>query len=901
MSKIEYKTRGNSSPQGKPRVFVFYHQEDAVGKGGNQSSFDLVCADILAAQNCAIYYESDWSRPTDEEDLISSLSEMQLLVMVISTNFLFRNAPQTIRTIYNIAKTNHTPILPIAVEYGIEQVFAEQMNSILSGAGDIQFLDRTANDPTKIPYKEQLEKYLNSVIVGDELASRVRAAFDAYIFMSYRKKDRYYAQQLMRVIHNIPFCRDIAIWYDEYLVPGESWSDAIKEAMIKSRLVTLAVTPSLAEPNYIATHEYPYAKELHKDIVPAEMQKTDKTLLEDLFKDLPAFVDGTNIQAMTERLKQLAITTNDESPEHNFLIGLAYLNAIDVERDTERALKLIRSAAKAKLPEAIKKLVDMYNTGEGVQRDHNVAIKWQKKYISTIKKVGYSPKDIVVALLDLEDMEEAVGDLLAAMECGIECLELQRQMMKDADDDDWKLIESLRFAPITYGKLGQIESSFGNLDLAEKFYLEGLQLAEKIFYKTGAPEAMQNILSLYDKLGDMYIKENNWGAAKFYYGKSFFNRKRIAEKNPTIENRRNLSISTFKMGDLAQEGGDLSFAKQYYSQSLQVDRQIAEETPTIDAKRNLSICYERLGDIAQAENDLSVAKDYYTQSMEIRDNIVDDCPSLSTWRDLSIINNRLGDVAYLEGNRNKAKEYFECCYKIDTMLTKKSQSLESKRAFVTTCKKLGDISKEEDNYKEAKLYYEMGKITDLYLLDTIGTDEARHDLIVSYNNLGEIAQKQGDLTTANDYFMKSLQLLQQMNEKDTKEIWQGLSECYFNLGSVAEDAGNLQSAKNYYKQSLQQSKWIMNENCTYHSLCFIALDYFHLGQIEQKEEHFASAKEYFQKALKLFEPMAEKGVKTAAFQSAMCYNHLADISREEKDNVSADEYSFKFMDILSTL
>ena len=68
-------------------------------------------------------------------------------------------------------------------------------------------------------------------LVSDEMAEKVRAAFDAYIFLSYRKKDRKYANELMRLIHKNDFCRDIAIWYDEYLVPGEDFNNAITEAL----------------------------------------------------------------------------------------------------------------------------------------------------------------------------------------------------------------------------------------------------------------------------------------------------------------------------------------------------------------------------------------------------------------------------------------------------------------------------------------------------------------------------------------------------------------------------------------------------------------------------------------------------------------------------------------------
>lgn len=74
----------------------------------------------------------------------------------------------------------------------------------------------------------------------------------------------------MRLIHENDFCRNIAIWYDEYLTPGENFNNAIAKALQKSELFTLVVTPNLVnEPNYVMEHEYPAARDSGKPILPA--------------------------------------------------------------------------------------------------------------------------------------------------------------------------------------------------------------------------------------------------------------------------------------------------------------------------------------------------------------------------------------------------------------------------------------------------------------------------------------------------------------------------------------------------------------------------------------------------------------------------------------------------------
>ena len=81
----------------------------------------------------------------------------------------------------------------------------------------------------------------------------------------------------MRLIHENEAYRDIAIWYDEFLVPGEGFNEAIKAAFEKSSLFAMAVTPHLEEDgNYVMRVEYPMArdrqeKDKNYEIVPVEM------------------------------------------------------------------------------------------------------------------------------------------------------------------------------------------------------------------------------------------------------------------------------------------------------------------------------------------------------------------------------------------------------------------------------------------------------------------------------------------------------------------------------------------------------------------------------------------------------------------------------------------------------
>ena len=155
--------------------------------------------------------------------------------------------------------------------------------------------------------------------------------------------------------------------------------------MKDSKLFTLLVTPNLLEyvdgkPNYVMAHEYPDAKKAGMDILPTEMVKTNIAELRSKYKNIPECVNPNDDEQFKARfldsLSQIAISANNNDPEHNFLIGLAYLDGIDVETNEERGIELITLAAEANLFEAMEKL---YNIYKDELFDFQKAVKWAER------------------------------------------------------------------------------------------------------------------------------------------------------------------------------------------------------------------------------------------------------------------------------------------------------------------------------------------------------------------------------------------------------------------------------------------------------------------------------------------------------------------------------------------
>ena len=242
--RLRYKTSGKSKPERKPRVYFSCHPDDF------EAAFPLITEDILSNGYCVIWYDEEFAdlvhepeeesvddefpRPEEEagDDELPDLTpeeaikEMRLVVFAVTSKFLHeKNRAKDLEL--PLALENHIPVLPIMLENGLGGEFSNT-------CAKIQVVSKYVADPTATPYEEVLKTYLDSVLVGKELAERVKTAFDAYVFLSYRKKDREHAKRLIHLIHEKKEFRDIAIWFDEYLVPGERFNDAIRDAFEKS-------------------------------------------------------------------------------------------------------------------------------------------------------------------------------------------------------------------------------------------------------------------------------------------------------------------------------------------------------------------------------------------------------------------------------------------------------------------------------------------------------------------------------------------------------------------------------------------------------------------------------------------------------------------------------------------
>lgn len=571
---MKVKTRGNTGVRGKPRVYFTCHPDDF------DRYFDDICEAIFKTQDCAIYYTADMAASIPETYRDTDLGGMNLFVIPVTFRLLTENN-RAMQDDFVFADEKHIPVLPLMMESGIDEFYSQKF-------GKRQYLSPYSHDLTEISYEEKLKKYLSSILLDDNTIARIQAAFDAYIFLSYRKKDRHHANELMRLIHKNSKYQDIAIWYDEYLTPGENFDDVIRMALDKSELFTLLVTPNLInEANYVQQEEYPAAHKAGKRIVPAEMVPTDRNKLETDFIGVPPCVNAHNDadlhSSLVEAIKGLAVRQNDNDPEHNYLIGLAYLEGIDVEVDIDRGLRLITSAAEAEFPEAMNKLYHLFDEGQRVLVDYSKVQKWACKLFEYyLRELGEKNRTTLMWLNNLASAHDDMGDYGKAMELHQKAYTLRCELLGQNHPET---LTSLNNLAVTYSASGKHTKA---LELEQKVYtLRCEVLGEK---HRSTLKSLNNLAYFYARLSKH--------KQALVLGEKLYTLccEALGEKHQdTLRALGNLAVTYGKLGKHTRE---TELLKKVYALRCEI---LGEKHPdTLISLSNLAVTYGELGNYDKA-------------------------------------------------------------------------------------------------------------------------------------------------------------------------------------------------------------------------------------------------------------------------------------------------------------
>jgi len=492
--KIIHKSRGSEIPKQAQRVFLIY-------SGSNVDARDTIISDLHsmdAGMDCVVSYIENPDAAIDENELQNEFSQIQLLVIWVTMEMLQSITPKELPREYSIAREFHIPVLPILKDDGLFQLYNEKF-------GSTHCIAKLGNE-----YRIKLKAQMDILLASEEIIEHIREkAFTATLFMSYRKHELGEARRFMKAFHDLEGFESVSIWYDKFLTAGRDFDKDIIELIRNSGALVLVVTPDLAtDGNYVQREEYPFARKIGKPVVPVEVIPTSQEQFSKLFPGTghPIPLDDTiTLQAVFRKTLSTSAFVEQLGSERAYLLGMAYLKEINVERDVDRAVRLLEVATEnytMSSIDAANQLASIYENGTWTNINFDKALHWHQNALAIYEKV--LGKEHLYTATTYNNMAEVYSQ----QEDYTQALELHQKALKIREK---VLGKEHPYTATTYSNIALVYHYQGNYAQALEWNQKALIIREKVLGKDHPDTGItyNNMAGVHDSQGD-YAKALEW-------------------------------------------------------------------------------------------------------------------------------------------------------------------------------------------------------------------------------------------------------------------------------------------------------------------------------------------------------------------------------------------------------
>lgn len=484
---------------------------------------------------------------------------------------------------------------------------------------------------------------------------------------------------------------------------------------------------------------------MHKKIIPIEFSKTDYSKAALQYEGIPAWISFNDKSAFYNTMKSaltgIAVARDKDQSRNQFLLGLAYLMGIGVEKNSKYALSYISSAAEAGLSDAMERFVSVYYSGEGADRSMIAAIHWQKRlieyYIKTYETTA-ERKDGIHIIFEQHKLygyliesgqQNAAGELSVRMKklasqlrqkyprdySAIECLVISLSDVADFLDrcGDYKkskkiqrylskLNKSLAYDTglfdasedllINYQHLERTSEDYGDYSAALKYYRQSLAISEKMKEADGSDALYHRWLDDLYRVVHCYLQLHSPKQAEEYLRKSLEGY--IALQSTGSETWRIYHA----LSSLSCQKQDLDITLSYCTQSIQS----AQQEEGLDGQRHLSDSYSRKADILTGMRQYADSEQTYLLALSMMEHIADRTGAYEDKERFWKTAGMFGDYHLTLNKTGKARKYYQIALSELNNLHEDSRCIQTDIDLAQAHQRIGLIAVRQNNLKYAK-------------------------------------------------------------------------------------------------------------------------------------------------------------------------------------------------------
>jgi tetratricopeptide (TPR) repeat protein len=274
--------------------------------------------------------------------------------------------------------------------------------------------------------------------------------------------------------------------------------------------------------------------------------------------------------------------------------------------------------------------------------------------------------------------------------------------------------------PYILQRIGSRYRDWGDWNQAERFYQQGLRLAE-------ATGNRYLIAGLTGHLGDIERNRGNWEAAERLFRQSL-------ELRTELGDRAGMAESWGLLGEIERKRGNWEAAERLYRQYLEVETELGD-------RAGMAAVWGVLGDIERKRGNWEAAERLYRQSLELRTELGDRAGMATSW-------GCLGEIERNRGNWEAAERLYRQSLELCTELGDRHGIAIAKGDF-------GDLELDRGNLDQAESF-----LTES--LQEFEALKAQNEIAYVEFRLAQVWQKRGDLARAEPHRARAREIYQQL-------------------------------------------------------------------------------------------------------------------------------------------
>jgi nephrocystin-3 len=532
-----------------------------------------------------------------------------------------------------------------------------------------------------------------------------------------------------------------------------------------------------------------------------------------------------------------------------------------------------------------------------------------------------SRRDLSLALDGMADIEWVRGDILGALACYEEGLQIRCALMSELGT-----VESRCDFSFALTQVAGVKEERGDLDGALAFYEEGLQIRRALMAECPMPLNCCNVMVSLNKVAGLAQVRGDLSGALVRYGEGLAISRALMVELGTPESRRDVSLSLGGIARVEQELNDLDGALVCYREILEIARALMVELGTPQSHHDLSVAVSNVAGIEEVRGDLSSALVGYEEGLEIARALMSELGTHDSCRSVLVSLNQVGRIEQARGDLSGALVRYEEGLEIARIVMAGRDTPQSRRDVSLSLGLVADVRFEHGDIDGALACYEAGleharalmsqlrtpvsrsdvqgflgrvarveaargNLSSSYarygevlqiaraLMVDFGTPESRRHVSVALNDIGGIEEACGDFSSAYAHYDEGLTIARAlMAELRTPETRRDVSVSLRRMGGIEEARGDLDGAFGRYVECLQIDRALVTEFGTPQTRRDVGISLGRLGRVEQARGDIDSALAHYEEGLMLFRAlMAERSTPEIRRDVSLSLELIADI------------------------